>query len=52
MAELKKDRQRYQNLVEKESGSPIQLEQIETEDEATLKKLDAVNGNRKRLTLV
>ena len=34
---LNKDRQRYQNLVERKAATPIQLEQIETEYAATLK---------------
>lgn len=47
LAKLKKDRQRYQNLVERNAATPIQLEQIETEYEATLKKLDAIKRQQK-----
>lgn len=47
LAKLQKDRQRYQNLVERKAATPIQLEQIETEYEATLKKLDAVKRQKK-----
>ena len=38
LAKLEKDRQRYQNLVARNAATPIQLEQIETEYAATLKK--------------
>ena len=47
LAKLKKDRQRYQNLVERNAATPIQLEQIETEYEATRKKLDAIKRQQK-----
>ena len=47
LAKLQKDRQRYQNLVARKAATPIQLEQIETEYEATLKKLDAVKRQKK-----
>ena len=35
LAKLEKDRQRYQNLVARNAATPIQLEQIETEYNAT-----------------
>ena len=37
LAKLEKDRARYQNLLERNAATPIQLEQIETEYEATKK---------------
>lgn len=46
LSKLEKDRQRYQNLVERKAATPIQLEQIETEYEATKKKLDAVKRQK------
>lgn len=42
LAKLEKDRQRYQNLVARNAATPIQLEQIETEYAATLKKKEAL----------
>ena len=47
LQKLAKDRQRYQNLVERNAATPIQLEQIETEYKATKKKLDAVLKQKK-----
>ena len=47
LQKLAKDRQRYQNLVERNAATPIQLEQIETEYNATKKKLDAVLKQKK-----
>ena len=47
LAKLDKDRQRYQNLVERNAATPIQLEQIETEYNATKKKLDATRRQQK-----
>ena len=47
LAKLEKDRQRYKNLVERNAATPIQLEQIETEYEATKKKLDATRRQQK-----
>ena len=47
LQKLAKDRQRYQNLVERNAAPPIQLEQIETEYKATKKKLDAVLKQKK-----
>ena len=47
LAKLAKDRQRYQNLVARNAATPIQLEQIETEYNATKKKLDAVRRQQK-----
>lgn len=47
LAKLEKDRQRYENLVKRNAATPIQLEQIETEYEATLKKLEATKRQRK-----
>ena len=41
------DCQRYQNLVKRNAATPIQLEQIETEYEATHKKLEAVKRQQK-----
>lgn len=42
LAKLEKDRRRYANLVKRNAATPIQLEQIETEYDATCKKLEAV----------
>lgn len=47
LAKLEKDRQRYQNLVKRNAATPIQLEQIETEYEATHKKLEATKRQKK-----
>lgn len=47
LAKLQKDKQRYQNLVERNAATPIQLEQIETEYDATLKKLEAIKKQQK-----
>jgi len=47
LGKLEKDRQRYQNLVARQAATPIQLEQIETEYNATKKKLDAVRRQQK-----
>lgn len=47
LAKLEKDRQRYQNLVKRKAATPIQLEQIETEYEATHKKLEATKRQQK-----
>lgn len=47
LAKLEKDRQRFQNLVEKKAATPYQLEQIETEYTALKKKLDAVRQQQK-----
>lgn len=47
LAKLEKDRQRYQNLVQRNAATPIQLEQIETEYEATRKKLEATKRQQK-----
>ena len=47
LAKLEKDRQRYQNLVRRNAATPIQLEQIETEYEATRKKLEATKRQQK-----
>ena len=47
LAKLEKDRQRYQNLVERNAATPIQLEQIETEYAATKKRLDATRRQQK-----
>ena len=41
LAKLMKDRERYKNLVAKNAATPIQLEQIEVEYEATKRKLEA-----------
>lgn len=49
LAKLEKDRQRYQNLVRRNAATPIQLEQIETEYEATRKKLEATKRQQKPL---
>ena len=43
LAKLEKDRQRYQNLVQRNAATPIQLEQIETEYEATRKEMARLN---------
>lgn len=42
LAKLGKDRKRYENLLQRNAATPIQLEQIETEYEATNKKLVAL----------
>ena len=47
LLKLEKDRQRYKNLVERNAATPIQLEQIETEYEATKKKLQATRQQQK-----
>lgn len=47
LAKLEKDRRRYQNLVERNAATPIQLEQIETEYAALQKKLEAVKKQKK-----
>ena len=47
LAKLEKDKQRYTNLVQRRAATPIQLEQIETEYAATLKKLEAVKRQQK-----
>ena len=47
LAKLEKDRTRYQNLLDRNAATPIQLEQIETEYEATKKKLDGLVRQRK-----
>ena len=47
LAKLEKDRQRYENLVNRKAATPIQLEQIETEYKATYKKLEAVKRQQK-----
>lgn len=47
LAKLEKDNQRYTNLVQRRAATPIQLEQIETEYAATLKKLEAVKRQQK-----
>lgn len=47
LSKLQKDLQRYKNLVSRNAATPIQLEQIETEYEATLKKLEVVNRQKK-----
>ena len=47
LAKLEKDRQRYTNLVQRKAATPIQLEQIETEYEATRKKLDGLKQQQK-----
>lgn len=47
LSKLRKDLQRYKNLVARNAATPIQLEQIETEYEATRKKLEVVNRQKK-----
>lgn len=47
LAKLEKDRTRYQNLLERNAATPIQLEQIETEYEATKKKLNGLVRQQK-----
>lgn len=47
LAKLEKDRRRYENLVKRKAATPIQLEQIETEYEATRKKLEALQRQQK-----
>ena len=47
LAKLEKDRVRYENLLKRNAATPIQLEQIETEYEATRKKLEALRRQQK-----
>ena len=47
LAKLEKDRKRYQNLVKRNAATPIQLEQIETEYEATRKRLEGIKRQQK-----
>lgn len=47
LAKLEKDRQRYENLLERNAATPIQLEQIATEYDATKKKLEALKRQQK-----
>ena len=47
LAKLEKDRKRYENLVKRNAATPIQLEQIITDYEATRKKLEAVKRQKK-----
>ena len=47
LAKLMKDRERYKNLVAKNAATPIQLEQIEVEYEATKRKLEATRRQQK-----
>ena len=44
LAKLEKDRQRYRNLVERNAATPIQLEQIETEYDATRRQQKAATA--------
>ena len=47
LAKLEKDRKRYENLVKRNAATPIQLEQIITDYEATRKKLEAVERQKR-----
>ncbi|EJW97684.1 multidrug resistance protein [gut metagenome] len=47
LQKLEKDRQRYQNLVQRNAATPIQLEQIETEYAATRKRLEGLKRQQK-----
>lgn len=47
LAKLEKDKQRYENLLKRNAATPIQLEQITTEYEATQKKLEALKRQQK-----
>lgn len=47
LAKLEKDRVRYRNLLERNAATPIQLEQIETEYEATKRKLEGLVSQQK-----
>ena len=47
LAKLAKDRERYKNLVARNAATPIQLEQIEVEYEATKRKLEATRKQKK-----
>lgn len=49
LAKLEKDRKRYENLVKRNAATPIQLEQIVTDYEATRKKLEATKRQKKQL---
>ena len=51
LAKLEKDRKRYENLVKRNAATPIQLEQIITDYEATRKKLEAVERQKKAALL-
>lgn len=47
LAKLEKDRTRYENLLKRNAATPIQLEQIETEYNATVEKLEALKRQQK-----
>lgn len=47
IAKLRKDKTRYENLVERNAATPIQLEQIETELVALEAKLEAVKQQKR-----
>lgn len=49
LVKLEKDRKRYENLVKRNAATPIQLEQIVTDYEATRKKLEATKRQKKQL---
>jgi len=46
LAKLKKDVERYKNLVSNDAATPIQLEQIETECQATEARLEAARKQK------
>ena len=46
LEKLQKDVERYSNLVARDAATPIQLEQIETEYKATLKRLEAARKQK------
>ena len=47
LAKLEKDRKRYENLLQRNAATPIQLEQIETEYEALKEKLEGLKRQQK-----
>ncbi len=47
LSKLEKDRTRYENLLKRNAATPIQLEQIETEYNATVEKLEALKRQQK-----
>ena len=47
IAKLEKDRKRFENLVQRNAATPIQLEQIVTEHDALVKKLEGLKRQQK-----
>jgi len=46
IVKLKKDYERYQNLLQRDAATPIQVEQVKTELDMTLAKLDALKKQK------